>query len=219
MSARRQRFVYVRSFRERLGVCLAVLLATAFVLAPSRLAFWVLQDLQLTPDSVIGGICAVLWLLLVTLFLGLGGFHYLVECQRWERLALLNALAAKSWVECETEQLRFGFTLLWREWTLLNLPSTAVQSVHWSAGQLSHRIGEDVADWSVWVDMRHPDLYDSLLGPGHVLLQFGQQKSREQVVETGLALVEFLRARGLELAPTGDRCTFENLRKAALSPA
>ena len=151
-------------------------------------------------------ILSVLWLLIVAT-----GFTFSIQDDRGLRPFIINRVAnlsAHQFVEIIPQQgddlmVRFGFTLLERDYTHFQIRRAKLASVEWSAGQATSLAHEDMNDWSVHV------AYDCKGAYREEAMHFvGISGPKHEAAALGGSLVDFFRSAGIELHPTKNECEF-----------
>ena len=151
-------------------------------------------------------ILSVLWLLIVAT-----GFTFSIQDDRGFRPFIINRVAdfsAHQFVEIIPQQgddlmVRFGFTLLERDYTHFQIRCAKLASVKWSAGQATSLAGHDRNDWSVSVVYACKGAYREEAGHG-----LGISGPKHEAAALGGSLVDFFRSAGIELHPTKNKCEF-----------
>ncbi len=163
-----------------------------------------LVDYEFVPLYAI--IFSVLWLLIVATSIKWGilderGPRQFIK----DRLANLSAHRFVEFIPQHGDDLtvRFGFTLLGREFNHLQIPRAKLTSVGWRSGQTTVLAGHDMNDWHVDVcynsasARRQEDVY--VVGP---------DGPKHEAAALGASLVDFFRSAGIELHPTKNECEF-----------
>ncbi len=189
----------LKSVKQTVGGIVALLLMCFFMLSFVLLAIFNLVLFREMPIS--GLLASAVWLLLILLcvwglhtynaglqhslicFMGVfSHYHFAAVCRQ-----------AEGW-----DALCFGYKLLGFRFYLLKIKCEGIQTVDWSTGQLSSRLGRDANDWHVvvWYDERQAtkgrswdcfDKYD--LG----LYIVGPEQAKIEAEKLGNRLVAFLR--------------------------
>jgi hypothetical protein len=169
---------------------------------------------RFSETHIVGVVCAVLWLTLVTL--GLLGGVQAAGGLRGTAVAALGVLSSRHFAEAAREGDRvvvgFGFELFRRSFYYLRVECERIASVEMSSGQATALAGRDMNDWCVVFWYREPDrdpprvhvdgvrddevYIVGLPGPKEVTGQFLAQ------------FVAFLRAAGVELHPGANKNEF-----------
>ena len=194
-----------------------------FVVASTFLGFFVvvaisnLVDYESVPLYAI--ILSVLWLLIV-------GSVFTANIRergglRPSIMILLAELSAHQFLEIIPQHgddlmVRFGFTLLGRDFSHLQIDGAKLASVVWSSGQATSLAGHDMNDWQVgvWYDCKGSKRWFSASDyreeAGYVV---GPEGPRHEAAALGASLVDFFRSAGIELHPTKDEREFTTRRQ------
>jgi hypothetical protein len=162
---------------------------------------------------IVGVVCAVLWLALVTLGL-LGGV--LAAGLRGTGVAVLGVLSSRHFAEAAKEgdrvMIGFGFELFRRPFYYLRVEGERIVSVDMSSGQATSLAGRDMNDWSVALWYREPGrnppwVHVEGVRDGEVYI-VGLPGPKEVTGQFFAQFVAFLRAAGVELHPTAKENEF-----------
>ena len=168
-------------------------------------------------------ISSVLWLLIVAFHIKEG-----ISDEGGLRLFIIYRLAnlsAHQFVEIiprhgDDLMVRFGFTLLGRDFNHLQIRRAKLASVAWSWGQATSLAGRDMNDWQVIVGYDCKLSTRWTLGPSesddpeqavHIV---GPEGPKHEAAALGGSLVDFFRSAGIELHPTKDECGFTTRKQA-----
>ena len=159
-------------------------------------------------------ILSVFWLLIVTI-----GIIVSIRDERGLRLFIVNRLANLSthqFVEIipkhgDDLMLRFGFTLLGRDFNHLQIRRATLASVRWSSGQATSLASHDMKDWhvNVWYNRKGSKRWTSASAYREEAAHgIGPSGPKHEAVALGGSLVDFFRSAGIELHPTKDEGEF-----------
>ncbi len=171
-----------------------------------------LVDYESVPLYVI--IFSVLWWLIVATSITLG-----IQEERGVHLYIIDRLAnlsAHQFVEIIPQHggdlmVRFGFTLLGRDFNQLQIRRAKLASVEWRSGQATSLAGHAMNDWQVkvWYNRKGSKRRISVSAyreeAGHTL---GPSGPKHEAVALGGSLVDFFRSVGIELHPMKNECEF-----------
>ncbi len=188
-----------------------------FVLSFVAVAISNLVDHESLPLYAI--IASVLWLLFVASHIKWG-----IQDDGGLRRFIINRLgnfSAHQFVEIIPQHgddliLRFGFTLLERDFNHVQIRRAKLASVEWSSGQATSVAGHDMNDWQVgvWYDCKGSKRWFSAsdyreeAGYG-----VGPEGPKHEAAALGASLVEFFRSGGIELHPEANECEFATRKR------
>ena len=159
-------------------------------------------------------ILSVLWLVIVA-----GGITRGISDERGLRLFIISRLAdlsAHQFVEIIPQHgddlmVRFGFTLLGRDFNYLQIRRAKLVSVGWSSGQATSMAGQDMNDWQVNVWYNHKGAKRWTSDSAYVEEAWhglGPSGRKDEAAALGGSLVDFFRSAGIELHPMKNECEF-----------
>ena len=157
-------------------------------------------------------IFSVLWLLIVATIIKVRilderGVHQFIK----NRLADLSAHRFVELIPQHGDDLmvRFGFTLLGREFNHLQIPRATLASVRWSSGQATQLSGHDMNDWSVVVCYNRKGSGKTIVSDHREDVEVvGPDGPKREAAALGASLVDFFRSAGIELHPMKNECGF-----------
>lgn len=175
-------------------------------------AFYNLAHYRVFPVYAI--VLSIIWLLIVTasVYCGITEEHGVRNfvCNRmapFSRHHFVEALQRAG----AGQVVRFCFTFFNRRFTLLEIPSSKIASIKWSAGQATSLAGRDMEDWHVVVwyhrngSKRWTTADDYREEALHIV---GPSGPKTKTARTGQALVAFLESRGVIFVPASNKCEF-----------
>ena len=190
---------------SRSGSAAVDIVVSAVVVFFVALALSNLVNYESVPLFAIIG--SVLWLLIVAASVKVNilderGFHEFFL----DRLANLAARRFVEFIPLHGDDLRvrFGFTLLGRDFNHLQIPRAKLASVGWYSGQATDLAGHDMNDWHVDVCYNREG-FAYREEEVHVAGPSGPKHEADALVGS---LVDFFRTAGIELHPTKNECEF-----------
>jgi hypothetical protein len=104
---------------------------------------------------------------------------------------------------------RFGFTLLGRDFDRLQIRRATLTSIQWSSGQATSLAGHDMNDWSVVVRHNRKGPRGTIVSDHHEDVEIvGPDGPKHEAAALGTSLVDFFRSAGIELHPMKNKCGF-----------
>ena len=103
---------------------------------------------------------------------------------------------------------RFGFSLLKRQFVQLQISKSDVASIEWSAGQATSLAGREMDDWHVFVRYHHKGAkrWTETGYREEASHMVGPSGPRYQAEATGRALIAFLESAGIGFHPSSNEC-------------
>ena len=141
-----------------------------------------------------------LYALATTMIPQLGRMNVIVSVrhQEWQCREMVDDLTV-----------RFGFTLLGRDFDRLQIRRATLTSVQWSSGQATSLAGHDMNDWSVAVCYDRKGAKGTIVSDYHEDVEVvGPDGPKHEAAALGASLADFFRSAGIELHPMKNKCGF-----------
>jgi hypothetical protein len=110
-------------------------------------------------------------------------------------------------------EIQFGYRFLMFRFLYLTVPVNKIESVEWSPGQFSCRMGKDMNDWlvSVWYDHDDPvksQLQSKLRHPDQEIYIIGLGGPKAEINIFGRSVLDLLRHSGASLVQGASDCIY-----------
>lgn len=200
------RFIFPKAGKGDRVVSL-VCLGIVFVFTPLALAN-VLRTENLLPSF--------LWLALMVL---LAADRIREHSLRLFFIEQAGIIAGREYLAWSDGELVSGVRFLGRDWERERIAPHRIESVEWTAGQATEKVGRDMQDWHLilWLDLENPKKrWENSRKPDQELRVFGPHQPQAEAEKLARSFLDFLRAGGVVLVPGTEENVFA--RDESLAP-